>query len=118
MLAQRGQWVQVRRYIGSGQARAALTSTPVLCVIRSFSGEDLAGLMQQGARTAIIIVADVADALVSPVDPDDPVDWPAPLQRNDKLVLASGQELNIEDVDSETRKVGDVAIAYELRLKG
>lgn len=113
----RGQNVTLRRYETVEGVRIPIDCV-VKVVVQNYASEDLIGLVKQGERDVILLAEDVARAIVIQTDPAaEPVAWPGPPRRNDKLLLL-GRELNIEQVDDQSRRVEEVLLAYELRIKG
>ncbi len=105
MLAQVGESVTVRRYIGLGAARVPTDAVVVARVI-DYMPEQLVGAVQHGDRNLIVLAEDLIAS-----------GWPVPPAKNDKIVVR-GRELNVEAVDDNTRRIGGVLIAYEIRVRG
>jgi hypothetical protein len=99
------QTITVRRYTGTGTSRPKYEAE-VLARVTGFEPHDLVGLALQGDRRVILLADDLAAT-----------QFPTPLLKGDKVVVR-GRELNIEAPDDSTRRVGDVLIAYELRVRG
>lgn len=97
--------IAIRRYTGKGANRPWFDW---LCTARvvDYTPDQLVGPIQQGDRKLIVLAQDLVDA-----------QFPGPIVKNDKAVVR-GKELNIEAVDDNTRRVGTVLIAYELRVRG
>lgn len=93
----------VRRYSGTGVDREP-SDTAVHARVMNFTPQDFVGSVVQGDRRVIVLAEDLSS--LSP-----------PLRSSDKFVVG-GKELAIIAVDSSTRRVKDVLIAYELQVRG
>lgn len=113
--------VRLRRYLPDtdGEFRA-VTSSPLSAVLTSYQPDHLAGLIQQGGSLVILLAEDVARATKECPPGSDPEPWfmTPPILRADKIVLESGAELAVEAIDSRTRRLAGVLLAYELTVKG
>ncbi len=103
-----GVRVTLRRYTGSagGATRPRFDYGSILARVRGFKGADLVGEVRQGDRRCILLAEDVFAAGIA-----------MPLLKGDKVLLR-GAELNVEDPDADTVRVGEVLIAFILRLRG
>jgi hypothetical protein len=99
------QPILIRRYTGTGSNRSKF-ECGVLSRVVGFEPHELVGPVLQGDRKAIVLADDLVAA-----------QFPLPLLKGDKCVVR-GRELNIEAPDDSTRRIGDVLIAYELRVRG
>lgn len=100
-----GQTISVRRYSGTGPARAKV-DTPAKARVTGYDPEELIGTIVQGDRKVIVLVEDLIEN-----------GFTLPVTTNDKLVV-DGKELAIQAVDGNTRKVAGVLIAYEIQARG
>jgi hypothetical protein len=105
MLAQVGEPVIFRRYVGAGSNRPYFDATATARVV-NFDPDDLVGGIQQGDRKLIVLAQDLFDA-----------QFAVPPKKNDKVVVR-GKELNIESVDDNTRRIAGQLIAYEIVVRG
>lgn len=105
MLYQSGEPVTIRRYTGTGSSRPKFEAQ-VQARVTEYAPNELVGLVQQGDRKLIILADDLVSAQFS-----------LPLRKGDKAVVR-GKELNIESPDDNTRRIGGVLIAYDLRVRG
>lgn len=119
--------VRLRRYVKNEEGLfAAATSSPLPAMLTAHAEETVAGLVGQGASLAILLAEDVAGLTMEmppPADdetPDAPEPWfsDPPLRKTDKLVLADGSELAVEEVDTRTRRFAGVLIAYQVKVQG
>jgi hypothetical protein len=120
--------VRLRRYVKNDEGLfAAATSSPLPAMLTAHAEETVAGLVGQGASLAILLAEDVAGLTMErpPSDdedetPDAPEPWfsDPPLRKTDKLVLADGSELAVEEVDTRTRRFAGVLIAYQVKVQG
>lgn len=99
-----GETVTIRRYSGLGSAQTYVEKAVKARVVGFAAGEIVPGIVQ-GERRVILLAEDIG----SPIT--------LPLVRGDKLVVR-GAELEIEDPDDSTRRIGGELIAYELRVVG
>lgn len=95
----------IRRYTGAGVNRPRF-DVDVRGRVTGYQPNELVGSVQQGDRKVIVLVEDLITA-----------QFPLPITANDKLILL-GKELAIVSVDSSTRRVQGVLIAYELQVRG
>jgi hypothetical protein len=104
-IRQIGETVTLRRYSGTGDGRTKRDWT-VQARVTGYGPQELVGTIQQGDRKLIVLADDVAAC-----------GWRPQLRKGDKVVVR-GQELNIEAVDDNTRRIGGELIAYELQARG
>jgi hypothetical protein len=97
--------VSIRRYTGSGADRA-FDDTPVLARVVGYQPNELVGLIKQGDQKLIVFAQDLTDA-----------EFEEPIRDSDKAIVR-GNELSIQAVDGNTRRVGGTLIAYELQVRG
>ncbi|MGE0425410.1 MAG: hypothetical protein AB7O88_24330 [Reyranellaceae bacterium] len=105
MLALVGEPVVIRRYTGAGADRPRFDADAPARVVE-YAPDELVGGIQQGDRKLILL----ADDLIAR-------QFPVPPRRGDKAVVR-GNELNIEAVDDNSRRVAGVLIAYEIQVRG
>lgn len=103
----RGEFVTVRRISGVAP-NATVFNANVRAIVMDYKPQtpvmkvDPEGAVTLGARTIIVLDADLRDA-----------SYPLPISKNDKVVVR-GEELNIMSVDPNTRNVaGAVEIVAE-----
>ncbi|WP_420133961.1 hypothetical protein [Rhodopseudomonas sp.] len=97
----KGRPVAIRRYTGTGLARAYVDTT-TRGYVRNYASAELVGsIMVIGDQRAIVLVDDLADIL--------------PVTTNDKLVVA-GKEFTIKN--PMRREVAGTLIALELHCAG
>jgi hypothetical protein len=94
-----GETATFRRPDGS------LSSADVLCRSAGYGAAEYGGGIIQGDRKLIALAEDFEAA-----------NWPAP-QRGD-IVMIGGKQVSVEAVDSDTRKIAGVIIAYEIQARG
>lgn len=99
--------ISIRRYTGSGINRPRF-DWEVQARVTEFAAEELVGNIVQGDRRLIVLHEDLADA-----------GFPFPIQTgpNWKAVVR-GKELQIKSVDDNTRRLGDVVLAYNIQVGG
>ena len=97
--------VTIRRYYGSGTPRAKYEKD---CAGRmvAYQPSEIVGPIVQGDRKVILLAEDLESGAVS-----------LPLLSTDKAVVR-GKELAIIGIDDNTRRFGDVLLAYELQVRG
>ena|SRR3990167_2691912 len=106
MLTRFGETVYLRRYSGSGEARAA-TDYAVKARVTEFDPEELVGGIVVGDRQIIASVEDVtASGITLPI-----------VATADKIVVR-GKELVIKKVDDSTRRLAGELVAYEITAGG
>ena len=97
--------VSVRRYTGVGTSRPSTQIDNIRARIVGYAPTELIGTIQQGDRRAVLYADDVDGSALGS------------LKASDKII-EYGRELQIVAVDSSTRRVGDVLIAYEVQVRG
>lgn len=76
--------------------------------ITGFSPEELTGGISQGSRKVILLAEDVETS-----------GFPVPIKaRSTDRIVAYGKTMMIEDVDTNTARVGDTLIAYLITATG
>jgi len=98
--------VTVRRYYGTGDSRSHFDYGPMRARQSGYGADELVGDVVQGDRRVILLAEDVYAHR-----------FPVPVRRNDRLLIA-GEELNVEAVDDNTRRISGALMAYELRVRG
>lgn len=101
-----GRQVWLRRYTGTGSGRVKSEWGPLLARATEFRPDQLVGDVQQGDQHVILLAEDVEYR-----------QFPVPILKGDKLLL-NGRETNVEAPDINTRRVGEVLVAYEIRVRG
>ncbi|MBI1621498.1 hypothetical protein IOD40_12595 [Aquamicrobium sp. cd-1] len=102
MLRDGGEVVTLKRIVPNQPEQTLAT---VSARIKGYRPEEVVGSIQAGNRKAILLAEDLKD--VSP-----------PIQKNDRLVLASGGVLTVVTVDSSTHKYGTTVLAYVCQVSG
>lgn len=113
--------VRLRRYLPDEEGEfSPITSSPLAAALVSYQADAVAGLIQQGGSVVILLAEDVEQAMKEVPPGSEAAPWftTPPILRADKIVLASGAELAIEAIDSRTRRIGGVLLAYEIAVKG
>jgi len=100
MIADVGQPVAIRRYIGTGPARP-YTDTATMAYVRNYGSSELIGAIVQGDQKAITLVDSLAAIL--------------PITTSD-LLLVDGREYAIKN--PMKRVVAGVLVALEIHAKG
>lgn len=103
-LCRNGEQVTFRRYAADRTKKD--TATPVNARVMGYTAAELIGNVQQGDRRVIVSA-----------DPDNFAPITFPLLKGDKAVIR-GIEVNIEEVDDNSRRIGGVLVGYELRVRG
>jgi hypothetical protein len=98
-----GETVTLRRV---NTAPAPATEVTLPANVRGYRPEELVGGIGLGHREVLILAEDV-----------DRVGFPAPIRRNDRIVVG-GTALTVTDVDVHTRRVAGVLIAYDIVATG
>lgn len=119
--------VRLRRYVKNDEGVfAAATSSPLPAMLTGHAEELVAGLTGQGGSLAILLAEDVA-ALTREVPPPEEDETPPapepwfsdpPIRKADKLVMADGTELAVEEVDTRSRRFAGALIAYQIKVQG
>lgn len=97
-----GEDVIVRRYAGTGAARAPSDVTTQARVM-GYMPHEIVGSVKLGDRK-VIALADTLSAIL-------------PLRTSDKIVIR-GIECDIEAIDDNTRRIGGTLIALEIQVRG
>lgn len=113
-IAKTGQTIELQRITGAAP-HTSLVTAEVTATVRNvdadttspsrdgYSSSQLGGITQ-GAREIIVLADDLAAA-----------NFPLPVRKNDRVILASGIRLNVIQVDAEKRAI---AGAIELLASG
>ena len=104
-LAVGGERIVLRRIVGTTR-QIFLDAEVTARVVAAGSGDGPPGETRQDGYTLIVLADDLARAR-----------WPVPPRQDDKAIVR-GRQLNVEFVDDSTRRIGAVAIAYELTARG
>ena len=105
MLDERGEWIWIRRYLGSGANRPKF-EVKVRARVYDYTAVELSGSIIQGDIKIIGLYEDLVNGQFN-----------LPILKNDKVIV-NGKEINIESVDRHTRKISGELIAYELQGRG
>jgi hypothetical protein len=111
-LAEIGEDIEIRRYGGTGAARALLKRAAVRGRVLGLGAEELVGDVVQRTRK-VLLVNDPAVAAPGCVALSDLL----PVTTNDKMFFRDG-EVAILDVDDDTRRINGVLIALEIVVRG
>lgn len=108
LVAASGETVTLRRYSGTGAARAVSQSATVRAAASGYAPAQLVGNVKQGDTKLIVLAEDFEG---------ETFDLP---QRNEMglRVVIGTKEASIEAVDDVTRRVQGVLIAYEFQARG
>lgn len=104
-LAEIGEDVTVRRYIGSGPSRP-YSDVITRARIMEYTPRDIVGTIVQGDRKLIVLTEPIAALL------------PLSVSNGNDVVIVRGRELQIRAVDDNTRRIGGVLIALEIQVRG
>lgn len=98
-----GEDVIVRRYAGTGAARAVAASATVKARVTGYEPAELVGAIKQGDRKVIALAGELAALL--------------PLRTTDRIEIG-GVECSVEYVDDRKRRISGVLIALEIAARG
>ena len=88
---------------------ASVLKQKILVRLTGYFPQELGGGTQVGERRAVVLAEDLEDAAFDP---------PLGTGGAYKLQRSSGDYLNVDSVDADTRRVAGVLVAYELRVTG
>ena len=112
-LADIGEDIEIRRYTGSGAARAVVKRVLARGRVLGMGAEELVGDTVQRARKVLLLNDPAACAAPGCLALSDLL----PLTTSDKLFFRS-REVAILDVNDDTRRINGVLIALEIVVKG
>jgi hypothetical protein len=112
-LAEIGEDIEIRRYGGSGAARAPIKRALTRGRVLGIGAEELVGDTVQRTRKLLLLNDPAATAAPGYLALSDLL----PLTTSDKLFFRDG-EVAIFDVNDDTRRVNGVLIALEIFVKG
>ncbi|WP_456622148.1 MULTISPECIES: hypothetical protein [unclassified Bradyrhizobium] len=113
MLAQVGEAITVRRYVGKGAARAPAAEAIAQGRVMGYQPQQIVGAVQQGDRRVILLNDPAASVPSGKVA----LSTMLPLTSDDKLVVR-GAEIQIMGVDDSTRRIAGVLVALEIQVRG
>jgi len=113
MLAEIGEDIEVRRYGGTGNARAVSQRAVVRGRVLGMGSKELVGETVQNTGKVIMINDPVAAVAAGNV----PLSNLLPLTTGDKLFFRS-HEVAILDIDDDTRRIAGVLIAIDVMVRG
>lgn len=100
--------ISIRVYTGAGQNRPRFDYEGLRARVTDYAADDLVGSIVQGDRRHIVLAEDVERAGV-----------PLPLQTGPNWkVVVRGKELQLKVPNDNTRRLGDVVVAYEIAAGG
>jgi hypothetical protein len=99
--------VTVRRLTGTGANQTPFDALHIPARVMGYTPDEIAGTIQQGDRKVIVL----ADALTAK-------QWPEPVKKGDRIILADGRTTTVESVDQDSKRVAGVLIAYVLQVRG
>lgn len=111
-LCEDGELVSLRRPALDPEPEAA----DLRARVKGGTSDELAAGMDQRRRTIILLAEDVEAAIDTGAWPEPAVGADA-IVKNDHIVVR-GAPLNVERVDSDTRRVGGTLIAYVIEATG
>ena len=112
-LAEIGEDIEIRRYGGTGAARALIKRALARGRVLGMGAEELVGDTVQRTRKVLLLNDPAAMAAPGYLALSDLL----PLTTSDKLFFRDG-EVAIFDVNDDTRRVNGVLIALEIVVKG
>ena len=112
-LAEVGEDIEIRRYGGTGAARALMKRALVRGRVLGMGAEELVGDVVQRTRKVLLLNDPAAMAAPGCLALSDLL----PLTTSDKLFFRDG-EVAILDVNDDTRRINGVLIALEIVVKG
>ena len=113
MLAEIGEDVEVRRYGGSGNARAVLKRAVVRGRVLGMGSKELVGETVQNTGKVLLI----NDPAAAAAGGNAPLSDLLPLTTGDKLFFRN-HEVAIFDIDDDTRRIAGVLIAIDVMVRG
>jgi hypothetical protein len=112
MLAENGEPIAVRRYAGTGAARAVAQEAIVLGRVIGLGAADIVGDIKITDRKVILINDPDAEVPAGKVA----LSALLPLRSSDKLAFRE-REVGILDIDDDTRRVAGVLVALEITTR-
>ncbi len=105
MIENHGEWIFLRRYLGSGNNRPKFEAK-VRARVFDYTPVELIGTIIQGDVKIILLTEDLETS-----------QFDLPILKNDKVIV-KGKEINIESVDKNTKRIQGEIIAYVLQGRG
>ncbi len=100
---QKAGTVVLRRVAGA--ALSTVAEVTLRARVTGYEPREMVGDVQQGDRRVIALAEDIGD-------------FPAPIKVGVDRIVIDGTVTTIRAVDDQTRRVGGVLIAYEIRVRG
>lgn len=106
--------ILIRRYAGTGAARSVSLQAQVLARVLGYKPDEIVGDVKQGDRRVIALNDPNATVPMGMVPLSDML----PLSKFSDRAVIGGNEVSIEGVDDEVRRLQGTLLALEIQIRG